>query len=80
MKQIIVEDKNTDYNKAVIIIDGKISNSKKMGKINPDKIARVSVRKIPESAQKQKEEAVQQYGNKALNGIIEIETKGFSNN
>lgn len=80
MKQIIVEDKNTDYKKAVIIIDGKLSNTKKMGKINPDKIARVSVRKIPESAQKQKEEAVQQYGNKALNGIIEIETKGFTNN
>ena len=77
-KEILVEDKNTDYNKAVIIIDGKISNSRKLNKLNPDKIDSINVRKIANDSEK--ETAIQKYGEKALNGIIEIKTKKLSNN
>jgi hypothetical protein len=77
-KEMIVDDKNIDYKKAVIIIDGKISNSRKLNKLNPEEIASISVQKTFDG--KQKEAMIQKYGDKALNGIIEIETKGFSNN
>jgi hypothetical protein len=77
-KEMIFDDKNIDYKKAVIIIDGKISNTKKMNKLNPNEIVSVSVQKIGNS-QKHIDEMVQKYGEKALNGIIEIETKGNVN-
>lgn len=75
LKEFIIEDKNTDYNKAVIIIDGKISNSKKLNKLNPNEIASISVRKITNAPQKNKEEIIHKYGENAINGIIEINTK-----
>jgi hypothetical protein len=77
-KEMIADDKNIDYKKAVIIIDGKISNTKKLNKLNPNEIVSVSVQKIGDS-QKHIDEMVQKYGEKALNGIIEIETKGNTN-
>ena len=49
-----------------------------MNKLNPNEIVSVSVQKIGNS-QKHIDEMVQKYGEKALNGIIEIETKGNVN-
>ncbi|TDD97484.1 M56 family metallopeptidase [Flavobacterium cellulosilyticum] len=78
--EMIKEDKNIDYKKAIIIIDGKLSNFTEIDKLNPKEITRVLNHKISEGSQKEKDAAVQKFGNKALNGIIEIETKGFSKN
>lgn len=75
IKQDVATTNSIDYNKVVIIIDGKISNSRKFKKLNPDQITSILVRKMAEASQKNKDEAVQQYGEKALNGIIEVETK-----
>jgi hypothetical protein len=74
--EMIKEDKNADYKKAVIIIDGKLSNLNELNKLNPGEINSSSIQK-PSDA-KQKDVLVQKYGKKALNGVIEIETKGFS--
>lgn len=77
IKQDVAITNNIDYNKVVIIIDGKISNYRKFKKLNPNKITSILVRKMAEASQKNKDEAVQQYGEKALNGIIEVETKAL---
>lgn len=77
IKQDVAITNNIDYNKVVIIIDGKISNYRKFKKLNPNQITSILVRKMAEASQKNKDEAVQQYGEKALNGIIEVETKAL---
>jgi len=77
IKQDVATTNNIDYNKVVIIIDGKISNYRKFKKLNHDEIVSITVRKMTDASQKQKDEAVQKYGEKALNGIIEMETKAL---
>lgn len=77
IKQDIATTNKIDYNKIVIIVDGKISNSKKFKKLNPDEIVSIKVQKFSDDSQKIKDEAVQKYGKKALNGIIEVETKAL---
>ncbi|MBA0883112.1 M56 family metallopeptidase [Flavobacterium undicola] len=77
LKEFIIEDKNTDYNKAVVIIDGKVSTSKVLNKLNPNEIASISVRKITDASQKEKEAVIQKYGENAINGVVEIHTKNI---
>ncbi|RVT74903.1 M56 family peptidase [Flavobacterium sufflavum] len=77
LKKFIIEDKNTDYNKAVVIIDGKVSTSKVLNKLNPNEIASISVRKITDASQKEKEAVIQKYGENAINGVVEIHTKNI---
>jgi hypothetical protein len=74
IKNIDNSDNSSDKN-AIIIIDGKVSNSKKMDKLNPAKITKINVQKFSNASQKEKDEAIQKYGDKALNGIIKIDTK-----
>ena len=74
-KEILAELDNANYKNAVIVIDGKISDSKKMDKLNPNQIVSISVQKISGDSQKVKDEMVAKYGDKVLNGLIQIETK-----
>ncbi|MDQ5930490.1 MAG: hypothetical protein QG594_2278, partial [Bacteroidota bacterium] len=65
------------YN-AVVIIDGKIGDfAKEFHLLNPNEIASIKVRKVSDGSQKYKDEMVLKYGKKALNGIVEVETKRF---
>jgi hypothetical protein len=73
----IKNDKNVDYKKAVIIINGKVSDSKTLAKLNPEDITSVGVQKPSNGLESTKQNAIKKYGNKALNGIIEVETKEF---
>jgi len=74
----IREDKNVDFKKAIIIIDGKQSDSQVLNKLDPEEIAIVSVQKIANYPQSEKEAIIKKYGEKALNGVITIETKGHT--
>ncbi|UQD57215.1 M56 family metallopeptidase [Flavobacterium sp. K5-23] len=71
----IQQDKNVDYKKAVIIINGKISDVKTLDKLDPNEIVNVGVSKVTNFPKELKERALQKYGEKAFNGIIEITTK-----
>jgi hypothetical protein len=51
----------------MIFIDGKKANKKKMDKLNPDQIESINVWKG--------DKAVEKYGKKAEDGVIEITTK-----
>ena len=65
-----------NYLNSVVIINGKVSNyARESHLLNPDKITSIKVQKIADSPQKYKDEMVSKYGEKALNGIVEIETK-----
>lgn len=52
---------------AIYIVDGKITSTKKADKINPDDIESINVLKG--------KHAIEKYGEKAKNGVIEISTK-----
>ena len=69
---IIKEDKNTDYTKAYISLNGKEITPREMEKIDPNSIESVSTINSPN-----KEKLVAKYGEKAKNGVILIETIGF---
>ena len=73
----IQNDKNVDYKNAVIIINGKISNYNVLAKLNPEDITSVGVQKLSNGPESTKQNALKKYGEKALNGIIEIKTKEF---
>jgi hypothetical protein len=73
----IKNDKNVDYKKAIIIINGKVSDSNTLAKLNPEDITSVGVQKPSNGPESTKQNAIKKYGNKALNGIIEVETKEF---
>jgi hypothetical protein len=73
----IKNNKNVDYNNAVIIINGKISDIHAMEKLKPEDIKSVGIQKPSNGPEKTKQIALKKYGEKALNGIIEIETKEF---
>jgi hypothetical protein len=71
----IQNDKNVDYKKAIIIINGEISNYQALEKLKPEEIDNMSVEKISTKLENRKTAAIKKYGEKALNGIIEITTK-----
>jgi hypothetical protein len=71
----IQNDKNVDYQKALIIINGKQSNYRTMEKLDPEDIISVGVQKLSNGTEGTKQNAIKKYGKKALNGIIEITTK-----
>jgi hypothetical protein len=73
----IQNDKNVDYKKAIIIINGKISDYKALNKLKPEDIFSVGAQKPSNGPESTKQNALKKYGKKALNGIIEIETKEF---
>jgi len=73
----IQNDKNVDYKKAIIVINGKISDYKALNKLKPEDIFSVGVQKPSNGPESTKQNALKKYGKKALNGIIEIETKEF---
>jgi hypothetical protein len=71
----IKNDKNIDYKKAVILINGKVSDANTLAKLNPEDITSVGVQKPSNGPESKKQNAIKKYGIKALNGIIEVETK-----
>jgi hypothetical protein len=73
----IQNDKNVDYKKAIIIINGKISDYQALDKLKPEDIFSVGAQKPSNGPESTKQNALKKYGKKALNGIIEIETKEF---
>ena len=73
----IQNDKNVDYKRAVIIINGKISDYLALDKLKPEDIFSVGAQKPLNGPESTKQNALKKYGEKALNGIIEIETKEF---
>ncbi|SDH08644.1 BlaR1 peptidase M56 [Flavobacterium omnivorum] len=70
-------NKNVDYKKAVIVINGKISDFETLDKLKPDEIDNMSVEKISTNLEARKMAMIKKYGEKALNGIIEVQTKEF---
>ena len=68
-------EKQIDYNKAIVIIDGKISDSKAMNKLSSDNIKSMDIQKPANGPESVKQAAIAKYGEKALNGIITITTK-----
>jgi hypothetical protein len=67
--------KQIDYNKAIVIIDGKISDSKAMNKLSSDNIKSMNIQKPANGPESVKQAVIAKYGEKALNGIITITTK-----
>ncbi len=76
----IQNNKNVDYKKAIIIINGKISDIRTMEKLQPEDIKSVGIQMPSNGPEYTKQIALKKYGEKALNGIIEIETKEFQKN
>ncbi|RTY69577.1 M56 family metallopeptidase [Flavobacterium sp. LB2P53] len=73
----IQNDKNVNYKEAVIVINGKISDYQALDKLKPEDIFSVGAQKPSNGPESTKQNALKKYGEKALNGIIEIETKEF---
>ena len=69
---LIKEDKNIDYTKAYISLNGKEITPIEMEKIDPNSIESVSTINSPN-----KDKLIAKYGEKARNGVILIETKNF---
>jgi hypothetical protein len=70
-------NKDVDYKKAVIIINGKVSSIEILNQLKPDQIENISIEKIDSVGEKSKQLAIQKFGEQAINGIIYIETKEF---
>ena len=70
-------NKDVDYKKAVIIINGKVSSVEILNQLKPDQIENISIEKIDSVGDKSKQLAIQKFGEQAINGIIYIETKEF---
>ncbi|MBC5842453.1 M56 family metallopeptidase [Flavobacterium sp. F-380] len=70
-------NKDVDYKKAVIIINGKVSSVEILNQLKPDQIENISIEKIDSVGDKSKQLAIQKFGEQAVNGIIYIETKEF---
>ncbi|REG96154.1 M56 family metallopeptidase [Flavobacterium aquicola] len=70
-----IDDKKIDYKKAVIIIDGKLSDYQTFEKINPNNIESIMQSDIKNASEENKKIAVDKYGKKALNGIIDVKYK-----
>ena len=77
MLSTVTENKNVDIKKAVIIIDGKISDYKTLEKINSGDIKMVKCPDMKNYTEEQKNEAVKVYGGKAANGYIEVQTSEY---
>jgi len=73
----VIENKNIDFKKAVIIIDGKISDHKALEKIKSNDIKMVKCPDMNNYTEEQKNEAVKVYGEKAVNGFIEVQTTEY---
>jgi hypothetical protein len=73
----VTENKNIDFKKAVIIIDGKISNHTALEKINSSDIKMVKCADMNNYTEEQKNEAIKVYGEKAANGYIEVQTSEY---
>lgn len=70
-----IDDKKIDYKKAVIIVDGKLSDYQTFEKINPNNIESIMQSDIKNASEENKKIAVDKYGKKALNGIIDVKYK-----
>ncbi|NRS90575.1 hypothetical protein HNQ02_003520 [Flavobacterium sp. 7E] len=71
----VLPGKKADYKNAVIIIDGKLSDTKTMDKLSPNNIKSMDIQNPAKGTESAKQAAVAKYGEKALNGIITINTK-----
>ncbi len=71
----IQQNKSVDYKKAVVIINGKLSNYKAIDQLKADDIASSSTNMVANDSERAKQAAIAKYGKKALNGIITITTK-----
>lgn len=75
----IIDNKNIDYKKAVIIIDGKQSDYKDLEKVNHEDVKRVITKDIKSKSSETKK-YFELYGEKALYGfLIEIQTNDYNN-
>ena len=68
-------NKNVDHKKAVILIDGKISDIEALDKLKPTDIVNMSVSSVANYPEPMKQKQIKKYGEKVLNGLIEIETR-----
>ena len=68
-------NKNVDHKKAVILIDGKISDIEALDKLKPTDIVNMSVSSVANYPELMKQKQIKKYGEKVLNGLIEIETR-----
>ena len=73
----VTENKNIDFKKAVIIIDGKISDYKVLEKTDSSDIKMVKCADMNNYTEEQKNEAIKVYGEKAVNGFIEVQTSEY---
>ena len=71
----IQNDKNVDFKKALIIINGKQSNYQTLEKLDPKNIISMGVQKPSNATEFTRQNAIKKYGKKAINGVIEITTK-----
>jgi ribosomal protein L10 len=65
----IIDNKSFDYKKAVILIDGKLSDYQTLEKVNPKEVRQVIISDIKSTAEENKKYA-ELYGEKALYGIL----------
>lgn len=71
----IQNNKNVDYKKAVIVINGKISDIETMNKLKPEEIESMNIQKYDSNIESRKQWALKKYGEKAIHGVMEIQTK-----
>jgi hypothetical protein len=71
----ITKDNFADYKNAIIIINGKTSDFETLQKIKPEDIISVGVSKPSKESESVRQIATKKHGEKALNGIINVETK-----
>ena len=71
----IQNNENVDYKKAVIMIDGKISDAATLDQLKPEDIISAGVQKPSNGPESTKQMALKKYGEKAIHGVIEIQTK-----
>nr|WP_315158005.1 M56 family metallopeptidase [uncultured Flavobacterium sp.] len=68
-------NKNVDHKKAVIVIDGKVSDVESLDKLKPTDIVTMNVSSVASYPEPMKQKQIKKYGEKVLNGLIEIETR-----
>lgn len=68
-------NKNVDHKRAVIVIDGKVSTLEALNELNPTDIVNMSLISIANYSEQMKQKQIEKYGEKVLNGLIEVETR-----
>ena len=71
------KDKNVDVKKAVIIIDGKVSDYKTFEKTDSKEIKKIIRLDVKNLSEQEKKFIADKYGKEALDGLIEIQTNNY---